>query len=124
MTWPRTAPASQRTLMAADPSLMAWVRTALSMIGLGFAVYKVLQGFEDSGTRLGANALPPLVGLVLIGLGNLCLLIGPAEYGRRAKPLSAYGDSLVWRPSFAMGVAMALLSVSLIVGIVFEVLRS
>ena len=40
--------AMQRTLMEADHSLMAWVRTSLAMVSFGFTIYKVLQGFADS----------------------------------------------------------------------------
>jgi putative membrane protein len=34
--------ALDRTRMAAERTLMAWVRTALSMIGFGFTIYKFL----------------------------------------------------------------------------------
>ncbi|WP_208102982.1 DUF202 domain-containing protein, partial [Escherichia coli] len=50
--------AADRTLMAADRSLMAWVRTALSMISFGFTIYKILQGFQQSGTVLSGAAQP------------------------------------------------------------------
>ena len=34
--------ATERTRMAADRTLMGWIRTALSMIGFGFTIYKFL----------------------------------------------------------------------------------
>ena len=33
--------ATERTRMAADRTLMGWIRTALSMIGFGFTIYQV-----------------------------------------------------------------------------------
>lgn len=32
-----------RTIMAADRTLMAWLRTSLSMLSFGFTIYKVLD---------------------------------------------------------------------------------
>lgn len=48
--------AADPTRMAADHSLMTWVRTALSMISFGFIIYKVFQGFQQSGTVLSGAA--------------------------------------------------------------------
>ena len=35
--------------MAADRTLMAWIRTTLSMISFGFTIYKFLQAMFESG---------------------------------------------------------------------------
>ena len=42
----RTDLAVVQNLMAADRTLMAWVRTALSMISFGFTIYKVIEGLQ------------------------------------------------------------------------------
>ena len=59
-SWPRSDPdlATTRTLMAADRTLMAWIRTSLSLLSFGFTIYKILQGFAESGAlgRLLARA--------------------------------------------------------------------
>jgi len=39
----RTDLALLRTLNAAERTLMAWIRTAISMIGFGFTIYKFFQ---------------------------------------------------------------------------------
>ena len=41
--------ALQRTVMAADRTLMAWTRTALSLITFGFTIYKFLQYARQEG---------------------------------------------------------------------------
>ena len=38
-----------RTIMAADRTLMAWVRTSLSMLSFGFTIYKVLDTAAKQG---------------------------------------------------------------------------
>lgn len=118
----RTVMAAHRTLMAADRTLMAWVRTGLSMASFGFTIYKILQGFEQSGVTLGAAAQPRVVALFLIGLGNISIMLGSIEYLHTAQGLSIHGDIPVWRPSFVMAVLVAILSAALFVAVIFRAL--
>lgn len=118
----RTTLAVHRTLMGADRSLMAWIRTALSMVSFGFTIYKILQGFVASGAALGVAGEPRLVGLFLIGAGAVSILMGIVEYWQRAQELSAYEDVPIWRPSFVMAVAIALMSVALFAGVALRAL--
>ena len=45
--------AMERTRMAADRTLMGWIRTALSMIGFGFTIFKFLE--SDPVQRMGVT---------------------------------------------------------------------
>ena len=64
--------AIDRTRLAAERSLMAWIRTALSMIAFGFTIYKFLQAIQQQSTVpvYRPNA-PRNVGLLLVGIGTL-----------------------------------------------------
>jgi len=118
----RTSLAVHRTLMGADRSLMAWIRTALSMVSFGFTIYKILQSFTERGVSLGVASQPRVVALLLIGIGIVSILLGIMEYWQRAKDLSVHEDIPIWRATFVVAVAIALLSVSLLVAVSFKAL--
>lgn len=118
----RTDLAVSRTMMAADRSLMAWIRTALSMISFGFTIYKVLQGFQESGSTLAAGNTPRNIGLFLIGLGTISMLVGTIAYWQTFKELRLLQHFPVWRPSFVVALIMSAFGLFLFVGIVVKVL--
>ncbi|HEX5005780.1 MAG TPA: DUF202 domain-containing protein [Hyphomonadaceae bacterium] len=62
-----------RTQMGLQRTLMAGIRTSVSLIGFGFTVAKFFEGLSgQDGRRLEA---PRDVGLILIGAGVVALLI-------------------------------------------------
>jgi len=69
-----------RTVMAADRSMMAWVRTGLSLLTFGFTIYKFLDYAREeliaTGKEVTDFSSPKFIGLFLIGLGILSLLMG------------------------------------------------
>jgi len=77
--------AIMRTQLGAERTLMAWIRTAFSMISFGFTIGKFLGYLHDksAGSSMPENGgwLPRL--LVLIGLASL--LVGVIEYRRQRK---------------------------------------
>lgn len=110
--------ALERTLMAADRSLMAWVRTALSMISFGFTIYKLLQTFQQQGGGLSGAASPRVMGLFLTGLGTVAMVMGTLEYWYRLKGLRERGHYRIWQPSLVMALIMSATGLCLFVGIV------
>jgi putative membrane protein len=103
----RTAMAATRTLLAADRTLMAWGRTALSMLSFGFTIYKVLQGFEQSGGALPGATSPRAVGLFLTGMGTVAMVMGTIEYLVTVRELHAFKDFRLARPSLMMALVMS-----------------
>jgi putative membrane protein len=72
--WMRTEMALQRTLMAA-------VRTAVSLIGFGFTVAQFFQKLAGKeGHHTWREETPRNVGLVLIGAGVLSLILFTFQY--------------------------------------------
>jgi putative membrane protein len=78
-----------RTEIASERTLMAWVRTAVSLIGFGFSIPKFFSYLEAAGPVDVAGGLSPkFLGVVLIGLGTLGLAGGIAEHFRLMKKIA------------------------------------
>lgn len=72
-----------RTQIASERTLMAWVRTAVSLIGFGFSIPKFFGYLEATEPVDVAGGLSPkFLGVALIGLGTLGLAGGIAEHLR------------------------------------------
>ena len=71
-----------RTRLALERTIMAWVRTAVALIGFGFAIVQYLEHLEETP---GAHAAylphaPRYLGIALISCGILALVISIWQY--------------------------------------------
>jgi putative membrane protein len=72
----------ERTRLAADRTLMAWIRTSVSMISFGFTLFKFFMYLRESeilSSQLPMHG-PRNLGLVLVGLGTFLLVMAIFEY--------------------------------------------
>jgi putative membrane protein len=80
----------ERTWMAHERTLMAWVRTATSMISFGFTVYKFFQ-YEQEGHGGGhARGIftPRDFAIFLVSIGLVALVLATITYQRDIKELT------------------------------------
>jgi putative membrane protein len=106
--------AGVRTCLAAERTLMAWVRTSLSMITFGFTIYKFLHGLQElHQVELRRPQEPRNVGLFLTVLGTLSLVGGLIEHVRILRRMPGHPA----RPGTAFYVACAVLLLGVVVTI-------
>jgi len=115
-TRPRRDLGAMRTMMAADRTLMAWIRTALSLLSFGFAIYKILQELEQSGKTL-PEPSPRNAGLVFAISGTTAMVMGTIEYWQTVHELRRDTRFDYTRPAFIMSLLMSLSGMALIFGI-------
>ena len=107
--------ARERNREAADRTLLAWIRTSLAMISLGFAIERLGQAaLAFDGRMAGYSPLKTrLFGVALIALGITATLAGMWEHrlvlGAIAREDYRYAD----RPKIARFMGLALVLVGL-----------
>jgi putative membrane protein len=85
-----------RNRLAADRTLMAWIRTALSMITFGFTIYKFLEYVrEREGTGIRVEG-PRNLGLSLILLGTGGLVAASIQHWKLLRVLDADKTKHMW----------------------------
>ena len=113
-----------RTRLAADRTLMAWIRTSFAMITFGFGVAKFFQYLHEQQQRTSFLEAPRNLGLILVSVGTLSLLAGAYEYWHALRRLREMGS--VQRAPTAIGVIAILVGifgVLALVGIGVEVFQ-
>lgn len=81
--------AYDRTRIASERTLMAWVRTAVSLISFGFSIPKFFDALQRAGSVKGApDPTPHTLGALLIALGALGLAGGIVEHLRLVQSIA------------------------------------
>jgi putative membrane protein len=111
-----------RTMMAADRTLMAWIRTSLSMFTFGYTLYKVLQEVEEIAKLELHEAAPRNAGIMLTVTGTVALIMGIIEYSVTLRMLRRSYKFRLARPTLVMSVVLTFAGGFLCVGIVSRLL--
>ncbi|HYI97842.1 MAG TPA: DUF202 domain-containing protein [Bryobacteraceae bacterium] len=111
-----TSLALKRTIYAADRTLMAWVRTALSMISFGFTMVKLFEYLEKSrGAPMvglfGRTWSPGMVGLAMMTIGTGSLVLAVIDYWKSLEVFRAEGLENKWSLTLVVASLVALLGV-------------
>ena len=90
---------------------MAWIRTALSMIGFGFSIYKFFQYLPEevaTGNIVRPQA-PRNLGMSLIALGTLALAAATWQHLAFLKDIGVPRTRYLWSISFVVAIAVILI---------------
>jgi putative membrane protein len=115
--------ALERTRMAADRTLMGWIRTALSMIGFGFTIYKFLESIQarEAVSATMRQHAPRTVGLTLISVGLFSLVIACIQHWKYAKKLKSDEPYRTWDLAFVVAALIGLLGLAMLVSMILRV---
>jgi putative membrane protein len=111
----------QRSFLAAERTLMAWIRTSISMIGFGFTLAKLFQSLAEAHVLIRGPAgrvwSAEGVGMLLISLGTLALVIAVIDHRRELKQLQAVGLKARFSLTMATASVLAILGVMAIISL-------
>jgi putative membrane protein len=91
---PGDALAVDRTFLAHERTLMAWIRTATSLISFGFSIYKFFQYLVQIGADVRIRGLfgPREFAISMLSLGVISLGVAVLDHRRNTKTLEqTYG---------------------------------
>lgn len=114
--------ALERTWLAHERTLMAWVRTAASLISFGFTIYKFFAFEEGKGAHVGAGLLTPReFGLVMIATGIIALTLATINHRQNVRRLNAeFGPT----PTSVAGAVSALIAILGLVTFIATLMRA
>jgi uncharacterized membrane protein YidH (DUF202 family) len=116
--------AKRRTYDASERTLMAWIRTTLSMITFGFGVDKITEAILRTQLKTSQNLIIDvrIFGLSLVVLGVFGLVIALIEHSREIKKIKqpGYQYRTYFPFTLVIGWAIAVVGLFALVTILFR----
>jgi putative membrane protein len=109
--------AFERTLLAENRTLMAWVRTAISLISFGFTIYKF---FQETGGPTHHFFTPRKVGMIMIIFGLLALIWGLMDHRDTLKKLRKSYPDIQRSRATILAILVLLFGVVMFLGVLFR----
>jgi putative membrane protein len=120
-----------RTRLGIERTFMAWMRTAVSLIGFGFTIvqfFQRLQGMEASNGRQMRPEAPRELGLALIAAGVGALIISTWQYRQmlhylwrdQFRDIAGFDEKSHRTPAFLAAVILSFIGVFAFVSVFFR----
>jgi putative membrane protein len=109
-----------RTCLAHERTLMAWVRTSISLISFGFAMYKFFDFIRGGQPSAQGSFSARRYALFIISIGLIALLLATWEHQRNMRALRAMFPNV---PYSGVTVLAGLISLLGIVTLIAVILR-
>ena len=119
---PATLLALDRTRLAHERTLMAWVRTAVSLITFGFTIYKFFQAMaEKAGPAQPERLLGPRgYGLLMIGTGLFALLLATISHRRDMQAMRKTYGKVPYSLAAVLAAAISILGIVAFLVVIFR----
>ena len=113
--------AVDRTRLAHDRTLMAWVRTSTSLISFGFTIYKFFQYLhEQQGTQSRGGFGPRRFGTLMIAIGIVALVLATIQNRRDMKTLRAHYPEVPYSLATILAGLISILGLLALLAVVFR----
>lgn len=95
-----------RTRLAEERTILAWIRTATSLITFGFAIYSFFGMPSGAGHAHSTLLGPRIFSITLIGIGLLSLLFAAIQRQREVRSMKALDPEMAELPLGAIVAAL------------------
>jgi putative membrane protein len=120
---PGTELAKERNRAAEERTLMAWIRTALSLIGFGFGIDRIVATIQQSyGDAVNPVRLTRILGLSFIALGTFAMLYAAFDHREQLRRIQRNDLIYLHRhsPSLVVAYILAVLGCVAFIGILIS----
>lgn len=119
----QTELAKQRNRIAADRTLLAWIRTSVALIGIGFGLERTVSKLylEVETASATSTHLVKLFSLLIIGAGILAVLMAALDYQSEMKRLQQ--PEYYYTPRQSLGTIIAGILVLIAISIFLTIWR-
>jgi putative membrane protein len=106
-TNPQIELAKERNRAAAERTLMAWIRTSLSLISFGFGIDQLMTAIRLSISKpINTSDLSRLIGLSLVGLGTIAMVTAVYQHLQELRHIRR--ETYQYKPRLSLSVIVAL----------------
>jgi putative membrane protein len=103
--------AKERNRAAAERTLMAWIRTCLSLISFGFGIDSIvgaILSFQPVADTVNPMRFSRLLGLSFIALGVYAMVAAGIEHQRELRHIRRNDAEYVYQPRRSLGLTVAI----------------
>lgn len=102
--------AKERNRLAAERTLMAWIRTSLAMIGFGFGIDSVVSAilsFQTVSGSVNPVRMSRFLGLAFIALGVYALIAAIVDHTRELRRIR-FSPEYTYKPRLSVGITVSI----------------